>query len=71
MKSILIRADSAQLELTLGDLGLLMNALEQDLGIQQSRTVWNDPELPEGYTRVLADLRDVFHEMVLLEDEGD
>ncbi len=63
MKIVAIEPERATIELSMAELGLLMNALWQDLGYQEPRRGPLDEELRAGYDALQDDLQAVISEM--------
>lgn len=63
MKRVAVEPAQATLELSLEELGLLMNALWQDLGYQEPRRGPLEEDLRAGYDALQVELQDVVDEM--------
>ena len=63
MRIVAIQPERATVELAMAELGLLMNALWQDLGYQASRRGPPEEDLRAGYLALQDDLQAVISEM--------
>lgn len=63
MKRVAVEPAQATLELSIEELGLLMNALWQDLGYQEARRGPLEEDLRAGYDALQVELQDVVDEM--------
>ena len=70
MKTIAVEATQATIELSIEELGLLMNALWQDLGYQEPRRGPLEEDLRAGYDALQLELQDVVDEMDALAAGG-
>lgn len=59
MKLVSATPDSATVELSMEELGLVINAIWQDLGYQEARTEAVDPSLREAYKALARAVIDV------------
>lgn len=70
MKTIAVDATQATIELSIEELGLLMNALWQDLEYQEPRRGPLEEDLRAGYDALQLELQDVVDEMDALAAGG-
>jgi hypothetical protein len=70
MKTIAVEATQATIELSIEELGLLMNALWQDLEYQEPRRGPLEEDLRAGYDALQLELQDVVDEMDALAAGG-
>ena len=63
LKHVAVEPERATLELSIEELGLVMNALWQDLGYQEPRRGALEEDLRAGYDALQVDLQDVIDEM--------
>ncbi len=63
MRIVAIEPTQATVELSMEEVGLLMNALWQDLGYQERRRGPLDEDLQAGYDALQEDLQRVISEM--------
>ncbi len=63
MRIVAIEPERATVELSMAELGLLMNALWQDLGYQEPRRGPLEEDLQVGYDALQEDLQAVISEM--------
>jgi len=70
MKTIAVEATQATIELSIEELGLLMNALWQNLEYQEPRRGPLEEDLRAGYDALQLELQDVVDEMDALAAGG-
>jgi hypothetical protein len=63
MKTVAVEATQATVKLSIEELGLVMNALWQDLGYQEPRRGALEEDLRSGYDALQLELQDVIDEM--------
>lgn len=63
MKTVAVEATQATIKLSIEELGLVMNALWQDLGYQEPRRGALEEGLRAGYDALQLELQEVIDEM--------
>jgi len=63
LKRVVVKPERATLELSIQELGLVMNALWQELGYQEPRRGALEDDLRTGYDALQLELQDVIDEM--------